>query len=237
MKVSEYIVSFLEKCGVKHVFMLPGGMAMHINDSIGYSKQLKPVWMLHEQACAFAAESYARITNNLGVACVTCGPAATNTLTGIACAWIESTPLLVITGQVKRADIAQDPNLRQLGVQEVRIVEMAKPVTKYCVQVLNPEDIRFELEKAVSIAHEGRPGPVLLDVPVDVQACKVNPDELRPYIPQENNYACPEKVIDEVVALLNNEQGFLLQEQNRVFVNWQKSSIFQRFVIGTGWIY
>ena len=204
MKVSEYIVSFLEKCGVKHVFMLPGGMAMHINDSIGYSKQLKPVWMLHELACAFAAESYARITNNLGVACVTCGPAATNTLTGIACAWIESTPLLVITGQVKRADIAQDPNLRQLGVQEVRIVEMAKPVTKYCVQVLNPEDIRFELEKAVSIAHEGRPGPVLLDIPVDVQACRVNPDELRPYIPQENNYACPEKVIDEVVALLNN---------------------------------
>ena len=110
----------------------------------------------------------------------------------------------MITGQVKRADIAQDPNLRQLGVQEVRIVEMAKPVTKYCVQVLNPEDIRYELEKAVSIAHEGRPGPVLLDIPVDVQACRVNPDELRPYIPQVTNYACSEKVIDDVVALLNN---------------------------------
>ncbi|WP_031535382.1 MULTISPECIES: thiamine pyrophosphate-binding protein [unclassified Bacteroides] len=204
IKVSDYIVDFLENCGVKHVFMLPGGMAMHINDSIGYSKRLKPVWMLHEQACAFAAESYARITNNLGVACVTCGPGATNTLTGVACAWIESTPLLVITGQVKRADIAQDPNLRQLGVQEVRIVEMAKPVTKYSVQVLNPEDIRFELEKAVSIAQEGRPGPVLLDIPVDVQACKVNPEELRSYIPQKNDYSCSEKTIDEVVSLLNN---------------------------------
>lgn len=204
MKVSEYIVDFLEKSGVKHVFMLPGGMAMHINDSIGYSKQLKPVWMLHEQACAFAAESYARITNNLGIACVTCGPGATNTLTGIACAWIESTPLLVITGQVKRADIAQDPNLRQLGVQEVRIVEMAKPITKYCSQILNPEDIRYELEKAVSIAREGRPGPVLLDIPVDVQACKVIPDELRSYKETLNNYSCSEKVIDEVVALLNN---------------------------------
>lgn len=204
MKVSEYIVDFLEKCGVKHVFMLPGGMAMHINDSIGYSKQLKPVWMLHEQACAFAAESYARITNNLGVACVTCGPGATNTLTGIACAWIESTPLLVITGQVKRGDIAQDPNLRQLGVQEVRIVEMAKPITKYYSQILNPEDIRYELEKAASIAREGRPGPVLLDIPVDVQACKVVPDELRSYKEPQNDYTCSEKVIDEVVALLNN---------------------------------
>lgn len=204
MKVSDYIVDFLEKRGVKHVFMLPGGMAMHINDSIGYSKQLKPVWMLHEQACAFAAESYARITNNLGVACVTCGPGATNTLTGIACAWIESTPLLVITGQVKRADIAQNPNLRQLGVQEVRIVEMAKPITKYCSQILNPEDIRFELEKAVSIAREGRPGPVLLDIPVDVQACKVVPDDLRSYKEPQNDYTCSENVIDEVVTLLNN---------------------------------
>lgn len=203
MKVSDYIVSFLEERGVKHVFMLPGGMAMHINDSIGYSKQLKPVWMLHEQACTFAAESYARITNNLGVACVTCGPGATNTLTGIACAWVESTPLLVIAGQVKRADIAQDPNLRQLGVQEVRIVEMAKPITKYCVQVLNPEDIRFELEKAVSIAREGRPGPVLLDIPVDVQACRVNPNELRSYKEPQNDYTCSEKTIDEVVNLLN----------------------------------
>lgn len=203
MKVSDYIISFLENQGVKHMFMLPGGMAMHINDSVGYAKSLKPVWMLHEQSCAFAAESYARITNNLGVACTTCGPAATNTLTGVACAWIESTPLLVITGQVKRADIAQDPNLRQLGVQEVRIVDMAKPITKYSVQITDPLRIRYEMEKAVYTAREGRPGPVLLDIPVDVQACRIEPNELEGYTPVANQYKCSDAEIDQVVSLLN----------------------------------
>lgn len=204
MKVSDYIISFLENQGVKHMFMLPGGMAMHINDSVGYAKSLKPVWMLHEQSCAFAAESYARITNNLGVACTTCGPAATNTLTGIACAWIESTPLLVLTGQVKRADIAQDPALRQLGVQEVRIVEMAKPITKYCVQIIDPLRIRYELEKAVYMAREGRPGPVLLDIPVDVQACKIEPKELESFVPSGEIYECVDAEIEKVVNLLND---------------------------------
>ena len=203
MKVSDYIVEFLENQGVRHLFMLPGGMAMHINDSVGYAKKLKSVWMLHEQACTFAAESYARITNNLGVACTTCGPAATNTLTGVACAWIESTPLLVITGQVKRADIAHDPNLRQLGVQEVRIVEMAKPITKYCIQIKEPRKIRYELEKAVYIAREGRPGPVLLDIPVDVQACQVYPEELEGFVPTKADYECSDKDIAIVAELLN----------------------------------
>ena len=204
IKVSDYIVKFLEKEGVRHVFMLPGGMAMHINDSIGYAKNIKPVWMLHEQACSFAAESYARITNNLGVACTTCGPAATNTLTGVACAWIESTPLLVITGQVKRADIAQDPNLRQLGVQEVRIVEIAKPITKYTTCITDPKRIRYELEKAVYSCKEGRPGPVLLDIPVDVQACRVEETELEGFVAaNERKYVISPKQIDEVVRLLN----------------------------------
>ena len=92
IKVSDYIVQFLEKKGIRHIFMLPGGMAMHINDSLGNAENLKTVCMLHEQACTFAAESYARVTNNVGVVCTTCGPAATNTLTGVACSWIESTP-------------------------------------------------------------------------------------------------------------------------------------------------
>ena len=124
IKVSDYIVQFIEQQGVKHVFMLAGGMAMHINDSLGYAKHVKPVCMLHEQACAYAAESYARITNNLGVVVATSGPAAINVLNGIAASWIESTPLLVITGQCKRADIAKDPQLRQLGIQEVNIVDI-----------------------------------------------------------------------------------------------------------------
>ena len=201
IKVSDFIINFFEKQGVKHMFMLPGGMAMHIDDSIGYAKNIKPVFMLHEQACTFAAESYARVTNNLGVVCTTCGPAATNTLTGIACSWIESTPLLVLTGQVKRADLAQDPNLRQLGVQEVNIVDMAKPITKYAKLITEPENIQYELEKAVYLCKEGRPGPVLLDIPVDVQACRVDETTLKHFVQKDKDRcSISDALIDEVVS-------------------------------------
>ena len=205
IKVSDFIIKFLEKQGVKHMFMLPGGMAMHIDDSIGYANAIKPIFMLHEQACTFAAESYARVTNNLGVVCTTCGPAATNTLTGVACSWIESTPLLVLTGQVKRADLAQDPNLRQLGVQEVNIVDMAKPITKYAKLITEPKSIQYELEKAVYLCKEGRPGPVLLDIPVDVQACRVNEMSMKHFMPEEKNkYSISDNIIEAVVAQLEN---------------------------------
>lgn len=202
IKVSDYIIKFLEELNIKHIFMLPGGMSMHINDSLGYSKKIKTVCMLHEQACTFAAESYARITNHLGVVCTTCGPAATNTLTGVAGAWIESTPLLVLTGQVKRADMAKDPNLRQLGVQEVRIVEMAKPITKYSTCIIDPLKIRYELEKAVYLCKEGRPGPVLLDIPVDVQACRVDENELVGYVPCKSEHFLSETDLNEIIELL-----------------------------------
>lgn len=201
IKLSDFIIKFLEKQDVKHMFMLSGGMAMHINDSVGYSKSMKPVCMLHEQACTFAAESYARITNNLGVVCTTCGPAATNTLTGVACSWIESTPLLVITGQVKRADLINAPELRQLGVQEVNIVDMAKPITKYAKLIIEPETIQYELEKAVYFCKEGRPGPCLLDIPVDVQACKVNENTMAHFVPKEKvSYPIADTEITEVIS-------------------------------------
>ena len=201
IKVSDFIIKFLEEQGVKHMFMLPGGMAMHIDDSIGYAKDIKPVFMLHEQACTFAAESYARVTNNIGVVCTTCGSAATNTLTGVACSWIESTPLLVLTGQVKIADLAQDPNLRQLGVQEVNIVDMAKPITKYAKLITEPENIQYELEKAVYLCKEGRPGPVLLDIPVDVQACRVDETTLKHFVQKDKGrYSISDALIDEVVS-------------------------------------
>ena len=204
IKVSDYIIKFLDNEGVKHVFMFTGGMAMHINDSIGYSEKIRPVCMLHEQGCTFAAESYARITNNLGVVVVTCGPGATNTITGIACSWIESTPLLVITGQCKRADMAEDPALRQLGVQEVCITEIVKPITKYTTVVCDPQMIRYELEKAVYTCRKGRPGPVLLDIPVDIQGSRVEESELESFIPESKKSTIVASQIDEIVELLNN---------------------------------
>ncbi|MCM1451581.1 MAG: thiamine pyrophosphate-binding protein [Clostridium sp.] len=206
VKVSDYIIQFLENIGVKHVFMFTGGMTMHINDSIGYSKSIKPVFMLHEQGCTFAAESYARITNNIGVIVATCGPGATNTLTGIACSWIESTPLLVITGQCKRADIAPDPNLRQYGVQEVRIVDIARPITKYAKLINDPQSIRYELEKAVFLCKDGRPGPVLLDIPVDVQASIIDESTLVGFNEITLKPSVSQSQIDQVIELIKKSK-------------------------------
>ncbi len=204
IKVSDYIVKFLEEQGIKHIFMLTGGMSMHLNESAGNSNRMKPVFMLHEQGCAFAAESYARITNNLGVSIVTCGPGATNTVTGIACSWIESTPLLVISGQCKRDDIANDPTLRQYGVQEVKITEIVRPITKYTTTILDPLKIKYELEKAVYLCRSGRPGPVLLDIPVDVQACSVEENSLIGYDDITEMSHLDNDIMDQVASLINN---------------------------------
>ena len=206
IKVSDYIIDFISNQGVKHVFMLSGGMAMHINDSLGKTNKLKYVCCIHEQACTFAAESYARITGNLGVVITTCGPAATNTLTGIACSWIESTPLLVITGQVKREDLAKSSDLRQSGVQEVNITSIATPITKYSVMITDPNMIRYELEKCVSLSKSGRPGPTLLDIPVDVQACMVDEYNLIGYIPELVDYSIDKEVLNEVVSLIQSSK-------------------------------
>lgn len=178
MKLSDYVMAFVAGQGVKHLFFLPGGGAMHLNDSLGRCPGLEPVSMLHEQAAAVAAEAYARVTNNLGVAMVTSGPGGTNAVTGVAAAWLDSTPCLFISGQVKRPDLRHSPQLRQLGVQEIDIVSIVKPITKYAVTILDPDSIRFHLEQAVYLARSGRPGPVWIDIPLDVQAATIEENQL-----------------------------------------------------------
>jgi len=168
MKLSDYVVGFIADFGIRHVFMLPGGGAMHLNDSLGHYPGIEYVCMLHEQAAAIAAEAYARVTNNLGVAMVTTGPGGTNALTGVAGAWLDSTPCLFISGQVKRPDMKRDLGVRQLGVQEVDIVSLVQSITKYAVTVTDPLMIRYHLEKAAYLAKSGRPGPVWIDIPLDV---------------------------------------------------------------------
>jgi acetolactate synthase-1/2/3 large subunit len=182
-KLSDYVMRFVADQGVQHVFVLPGGGAMHLNDSLGRCEGVEFVAVQHEQAAALAAEAYARVTNNLGVAMVTSGPGGTNAVTGVAAAWLDSTPVLFISGQVKRADIRRDPQLRQLGVQEIDIVSIVKPITKYAVTVMEPETIRFHLEQAVHLAHFGRPGPVWIDIPLDVQAAKIDEEKLKVFTP------------------------------------------------------
>lgn len=206
IKLSDYIIKFLEEKGVGHIFMFTGGMAMHLNESVGNAKHLKPVFMLHEQGCSFAAESYARITNNLGVTIVTCGPGATNTITGIACSWIESTPLLVISGQCKRDDISHDSMLRQFGVQEVKITDIVRPITKYTATIEDPQRIRYELEKSFHLCKSGRPGPVLLDIPVDVQACMIDEDNLESFNEHSSIAAIEPNILSKVVELIKKSK-------------------------------
>lgn len=191
MKLSDYVVQFIAELGVKHVFLVVGGGAMHLNSSLAAEQRLIPVCNLHEQASAIAAENYSKATNNLGVCMVTTGPGSTNTITGVAGAWLDSTPMLFISGQVKRPDRAFDVNnkplgMRQVGVQEVDIVSIVRPLTKYAATVLEPDEIRYHLEKAVHLARSGRPGPVWIDIPLDVQASPIaDPDSLRSFDPHE----------------------------------------------------
>ena len=184
IKLSDWVFQYVASLGVTHVFEVTGGGAMHLNDSLGQSG-LQYICMLHEQAAAMAAESYAKVRNDLGVCLVTTGPGGTNALTGVAGAWLDSTPMLVISGQVKRADLKGATGVRQMGVQEVDIVAMAAPITKYATTVLEPNDIRYHLEKAVHLARTGRPGPVWIDIPLDVQGSMIDETALRGFTPSE----------------------------------------------------
>lgn len=191
MKLSDFVMEFVADIGVKHVFLVTGGGAMHLNHSLAMEPRLTPVCNSHEQASAICAEGYAKATNGLGVCMVTTGPGGTNAVTGVAGAWLDSTPTLFISGQVKRADRMFDSKtgtpygVRQLGVQEVDICSIVGPITKYAVTVLQPEEIRYHLEKAVFLAFNGRPGPVWIDIPLDVQAVQIDTGDLRPFEPTE----------------------------------------------------
>jgi acetolactate synthase-1/2/3 large subunit len=185
MKLSDYVMSSLVGEGVDYIFLLPGGGNMHLIDSAGRQKGLVFVACLHEQAAAIAADAYAQFKGELGVALVTTGPGGTNAITGIAGSWAESVPLLILSGQVKTSDIKPDPKMRMRGFQEVDIVSIVRPITKYAVTVTDPGTIRYHLEKAAFLARSGRKGPVWLDIPLDVQAAAVDPFKLRSFDPAE----------------------------------------------------
>lgn len=191
MKLSDYVLRFIADRGVAHVFLVTGGGAMHLNQSLADESRIMPVCNSHEQASAICAEGYAKATNGLGVCMVTTGPGGTNAVTGVAGAWLDSTPTLFLSGQVKRPDRMFDAvtgkplGMRQLGVQEVDICSIVKPITKYAETVLDPRKIRYHLEKALHLAMSGRPGPVWLDIPLDVQATPIDVDTLIGFDPAE----------------------------------------------------
>lgn len=189
MRVADYIAQTLAAHGIRHVFLVTGGGAMHLNDAFGRCEGMEYVACHHEQACAIAAEGYARLSGRMAAVNVTTGPGGLNTLTGLHGAWTDSIPMIVVSGQVRTETLVAchgDPDLRQLGDQEVDIVRVVSPLTKYAALVTDPARIRYHLERALHLAASGRPGPVWLDIPMDVQGAQVDPAALDPYDPAED---------------------------------------------------
>lgn len=178
MKVSDYVASLIAATGVKHVFTVSGAGNLHILDSIESHAGLELICNLHEQASAMCMEAYSRATDGFGICVVTFGPGSTNAVTGVAGAWMDSIPCLTISGQAKLADTVQGRPLRQRGIQEVDIVSIVKSITKYSIQVTTKESIRYHFEKAIYLAKTGRPGPVWIDIPMDIEAQQIDPDKI-----------------------------------------------------------
>lgn len=197
IRVADYLAKRIAETGVRHVFMVSGGGAMHLNDAIGKNKDIEYVCNHHEQACAIAVEGYARVTGNLGVAVVTSGPGGTNAVTGVLGLWLDSIPGMFISGQIKYGTTVESSGLplRQLGDQEANIVDIVKSITKYAVMVRDPKSVRYHFEKALYLARNGRPGPVWLDIPLDVQAAMVEEDELLPYSQAEDRICFDSEVV------------------------------------------
>jgi acetolactate synthase I/II/III large subunit len=185
MKVSDYVIDFLVQRGVNDVFTVSGGGIMHLVDSLGRRPGVRYICNFHEQACAIAAEAYARVRNSVGACLVTTGPGSTNALSGIAGAFVDSVPVIVISGQVRRDIIADYSKLRQLGPQEIDIESMARPVVKYFKTLMDPAMLRCELEAAWWHATSGRPGPAWINIPLDVQGAEFEPEGARSFEPPQ----------------------------------------------------
>jgi len=212
IKVADYIFRRLADWGVRHVFLVTGGGAMHLNDALGQETRIHYICNHHEQASAMAAEGYARVSGGLGVVCVTTGPGGTNALTGVLGQWLDSIPTLYLSGQVRWDCTAMSTGLplRQLGDQEANITVIASSITKYAETIVDPLRIRYCLEKAIHLAHAGRPGPVWLDIPLNVQAAMVEEDALVGYTPEPEvpvrDRTLLETQVDELIRRLRTAE-------------------------------
>ncbi|MCM1100965.1 MAG: thiamine pyrophosphate-binding protein [Acetatifactor muris] len=205
VRLADYVADFLADHGVTDVFSVVGGGAMHLNDALGHHKGLKVTYNHHEQACAIAAEAYARLDNRIAAVCVTTGPGGTNALTGVVGGWLDSIPMFIVSGQVRYDTTARyalqytETPLRAMGDQEYDIVRSVEPMTKYAVMIEDPKQIRYALERAWHLATTGRPGPVWIDIPVNFQGGYIETDELEGYDPAEDDAKLPPEVAPEVI--------------------------------------
>ena len=205
IRLADYVANFLVEHGVTDAFSVVGGGAMHLNDALGHKEGLKVIYNHHEQACAIAAEAYARLENKIAAVCVTTGPGGTNALTGVVGGWLDSIPMFIVSGQVRYDTTARyalqftETPLRAMGDQEYDIVKSVAPMTKFAYMVEDPKTIRWALEKAWHLATTGRPGPVWIDIPVNYQGGFIETDELEGYDPTEDDKLLPPAVEDEIV--------------------------------------
>ncbi|MDP4120447.1 MAG: thiamine pyrophosphate-binding protein [Bacillota bacterium] len=199
MVLAEYVANFLVKNNINHVFSVTGGGAMHLNNALGKHPNLKVIYNHHEQACAIAAESYARYSGKIAAVCVTSGPGGTNAITGVMGGYLDSIPMLVISGQVRYDTTVHSTGrpMRQLGDQEFNITGTVKNMTKYAVMIIDKDTIRYHLEKALYLALHGRPGPCWIDIPLDIQNSRIDPDTLPSYDPAEDSSEIPPKVTSD----------------------------------------
>lgn len=206
IRLADYVAEFLVEHGVTDVFSVVGGGAMHLNDALGHNLGLKVTYNHHEQACAIAAEAYARLDNRIAAVCVTTGPGGTNALTGVVGGWLDSIPMFIISGQVRYDTTARyalpytGTSLRAMGDQEYDIVKSVEPMTKYAVMIENPKQIRYALEKGWHLATTGRPGPVWIDIPVNFQGGYIETDELEGYDSREDDAKLPPQVTNQVIC-------------------------------------
>lgn len=204
VKISDFIAQFLVEQGIKYNFTVPGGGAMHLNSSLGHQKGLTNIFVQHEQAAAIAAEGYYRMSNELPLVCCTTGPGGTNTLTGVLGAWLDSIPMLVISGQVKWSTTVRSTGLamRSYGDQDFDITKVVAPMTKYAEMIIRPETVKYHIQKAIYLATHGRPGPVWLDIPLNIQWGYIDTDELFDFDPTELENSNPRKPSEKTLDLI-----------------------------------
>lgn len=232
VKVSDYVVQRLVESGITDVFMLTGGGAMHLNDSFGKHLGMRKTFFHHEQSCAIAAESYYRLTNRLPVINVTTGPGGTNAITGVYGAWVDSIGMIVVSGQVKWETVIRSAGLplRQLGDQEVDIVRLVESITKYAVMITDPQAVLYHLERALHLAVAGRPGPVWLDIPMNVQGAYIDPDTLIGYDSKEDKIIYETKldeVCDEILHRLERAERPVILAGSGVWLSGRHQQFIQ----------
>ena len=231
MRLADYVVKFLEQKKISTVFTVSGGGSIFLCDALYKAKKIKYVACHHEQAVAYATEGYARARNKPGAAIVTTGPGGTNTTSGVACCWIDSVPAIFISGQVFLNQTIGNSGIRQIGVQEFDIVTMVKSSTKYAVIIKKPEEIKFHLEKAYYLCRSGRPGPVWIDIPANIQNAFINEKKLKGF--KINNKSKSTKILDKKIktaaeALSKHDRPLIHLGRGVKLSNCEK--IFKKFI-------